>query len=95
MGIEIAKKKKNYMQKSPIRAYDVILKPGGWEIGDFTINFWWNINDPIFFKVNFFFQPHTSKISGKKLNQMKKIFLTPFDPILTTKKPDFRKLGKK
>jgi hypothetical protein len=29
LGIEIAKKNKNYMQKSPLRAYDAILKPGG------------------------------------------------------------------
>ena len=72
MGIEIAKKKKNYIQKSPIMTHEAILKPGRWEIGDFTINFWWNIKDPNFIMEKLFFSlilqiyMEKRKIEGKK-----------------------------
>ena len=73
-------KKKNYIQKSPIMTHEAILKPGGWEIEDFTINFWWNINDPIFFKGKFFFSLILQKYMEKCKIEWKKYFWPLLSP---------------
>ena len=68
------------MQKSPKMTHEAILKPGRWEIGDFTINFWWNIKDPNFIMKKLFFSLILQKYMEKRKIEWKKYFWPLLSP---------------
>ena len=68
------------MQKSPKMTHEAILKPGRWEIGDFTINFWWNIKDPNFIMKKLFFSLILQKYMEKRKIGWKKYFWPLLSP---------------